>query len=716
MVVEPGATLNIANPSILFLTASTFENEGTVLWTGAGLLAVGSGAVITNGAGALFDAQNSAQFAYQGGAACRFDNAGTFRKELSPGTTTFSSGMPLNNYGIVDLQSGTLLCNDILLNDGEVSLAAGATNRLPVGGSASGSFSASAGALVDWTGGTFTLNPGAQLNDAGLYRINGATLTFNPDVVVQDLDVLAGTLGGNSTVTVSGVMNWTSGTMSGSGRTVVAPGATLNLANPGSLLLNSRTIENEGTIIWTGEGLLEVFSGTVITNGAGALFDAQNAAQLAYQSGAACRFDNAGTFRKELNPGTTTFSTGLPLNNYGIVDLQSGTLLCNDILVNNGTVSLAGGTTNQLAGGGSASGSFTAPATALVNWTGGTFMLNPGAQINGNGNYRITSGTVAFNTNVAVQNLNLAGTLNGTGAVTVNGTMNWSDEATMSGSGRTVIAPGAILNLTNSGTMLLTSRTLENGGTVLWTNDSTLGVTSAVITNRAGALFNVQNAAAILYYGGSATRFDNAGTFRKLLNPGATTFDSAVNFNNYGTLDIQKGLVVANGGYASGSAALLNCVLGGTTAGSGYGQLQVAGTVALNGALSVVLTNGYAPATNDSFTLLTAGTRTGTFASFSYPSNQVTMQLSNTASSVIVRVTGVAPPAPLLLSPLLSGANVLLTWTAVSNITYRLEFNPDLTSSNWNALSGDVLGLSNTASKIDALTPSNRFYRVQVLP
>jgi len=174
-----------------------------------------------------------------------------------------------------------------------------------------------------------------------------------------------------------------------------------------------------------------------------------------------------------------------------------------------------------------------------------------------------------------------------------------------------------------------------------------------------------------------------------------------------------------SGGYASASNALLNCGIGGTTAGTNYAQLQVSGSVALNGTLSINLNNNYIPTTNDSFTVLTAGTRNGAFSSFSYPSNQVTMQLSNTTNSVIVRVTGVAasPPPPPLLFPLtFSGTNALLTWTAVSNVTYRLEFNPDLTPSNWNAIPGDVLGLSNTASKLDTLTPSNRFYRVQVLP
>ncbi|MFI5382138.1 MAG: hypothetical protein ACHRHE_22815, partial [Tepidisphaerales bacterium] len=55
--------------------------------------------------------------------------------------------------------------------------------------------------------------------------------------------------------------------------------------------------------------------------------------------------------------------------------------------------------------------------------------------------------------------------------------------------------------------------------------------------------------------------------------------------------------------------------------------------------LSVNFANGYLPTINDSFTLLTAGTRNATFGSFSYPATLVTMQLSNTPTSVVVLVS-----------------------------------------------------------------------------
>jgi hypothetical protein len=81
-----------------------------------------------------------------------------------------------------------------------------------------------------------------------------------------------------------------------------------------------------------------------------------------------------------------------------------------------------------------------------------------------------------------------------------------------------------------------------------------------------------------------------------------------------------------------------------------------------------------------------------------------------------VLVTGAATPRPVLLPPHISGTNVTLSWTAISNLTYRLEFNPDLAPSNWSALPGDITSSGNQASKLDSLTPSNRFYRVRQLP
>ena len=77
----------------------------------------------------------------------------------------------------------------------------------------------------------------------------------------------------------------------------------------------------------------------------------------------------------------------------------------------------------------------------------------------------------------------------------------------------------------------------------------------------------------------------------------------------------------------------------------------------------------------------------------------------------------ITAPAPTILSLAVAGPpNVVITWSAVSNGTYRVQYQPVLGTTNWTDLIGDVTATGNTASKNDTRTSTNRFYRVQVLP
>ena len=543
-------------------------------------------------------------------------------------------------------------------------------------------------------------------------------------------------LSGSGTLTVTGTFDWLNGVVRGNGRTIIAPGATLNIPGPADLFLFERTLENRGTILWTG-GNLGAGNAT-ISNAPGALFEVGHAAGLNFTAQQGSRFDNAGTFRKSLSAGTTTIFGGMTFNNSGRVEIGAGTL--------------------HLLGGGTSSGVFDVPAGTTLN-LGGNQNLSVGSSITGQGNLTVSSGptiTLAGLVNVsgthtfsggtvnltgnyistnntvlisggvanfngtgivlpAVLNLSGSGTLSGTGTVTITSLMNWAG-GVMSGSGRTIISPGATLNIPGPSDVFLSTRRLENDGTILWTGGN-FGVSAAVITNRTGALFETRHAGTLNHALQSGSRFDNAGIFRKSLSAGTTTIFNGMVFNNLNRVEIASGILTVNGGYGSSSNALLHCAIGGTTVGTGYGRLQVAGTVNLNGALSVDLINGFIPAINDSFAVLTAGTRNGTFSSFFYPSNAVTMQLSNSLNSVIVHVNDVLViPQPMFLPPEVSGLDIRLMWTAISNTTYRIEFKSDLNSTNWDALPGNVTSLSNVASKVDVLAPTNRFYRLRTIP
>jgi hypothetical protein len=77
-------------------------------------------------------------------------------------------------------------------------------------------------------------------------------------------------------------------------------------------------------------------------------------------------------------------------------------------------------------------------------------------------------------------------------------------------------------------------------------------------------------------------------------------------------------------------------------------------------------------------------------------------------------VTGTAPTIQSITN---SGGNVLITWSALSNATYQVQYSPTLPGTNWQNLVPDVTATNVTASAVDS--PGNvtqRYYRVMVVP
>jgi hypothetical protein len=710
-VISSSATLHIDSPSFMFITSYTLDNGGSVFWSSGTITTTG---VITNEPGALFQIQTPASL-FSGGGSPRFDNAGTVRITGS-GTTSFSF-VPFNNYSDTQIQGGTLQING--LNNGTMEVPAGATLSI-----AYGAFNASAGSSIIGAG-NFTVTADASATLSGLLNVSG-THTFSGGfaelngnyvctnntmiisggiasfdgtglVAPSTLTLSSGTYGGSNVVTVGSVMNWTGGSLSGTGRTVIPPAATLNIASASTLFMTTYTLDNGGTALWSG-GTIGMIGG-VITNEAGALFQIQSPASIAYDGGSP-RFDNTGTVRTT-GSGTTLFANG-NFNNYNDTQIQGGTLQIDGGL-NNGKMEVLAGATLSLG-----SGTFNASPASSITGAGNFTVIAASATLSGllnvsgthtfsggfaelNGNYICTSntmilsdGTASFDGTgtVAPSTLTLSsGSLGGSNVVTVGSAMIWTG-GSMSGTGRTVISPEATLTIANPSFLTITTRTLDNAGTTVWTGAGSIVLSGAVITNRLGALFNAQNSSPI-FFGGGAPRFDNAGLFRKSFSSGTNTIDS-VTFSNYGTVDIQTGVLAANGGYASSSNAVLNCAIAGTVPAANYGQLQVSGSVTLRGTLSVNLTNNYVPTTNDSFAVLTAGALNGTFANFIYPSNEVSMISSNTATSVIVRAMNIlALPQGLLWQPQFSGGNFSFGFQTISNQSYTIQENTNASTTNW---------------------------------
>lgn len=74
-------------------------------------------------------------------------------------------------------------------------------------------------------------------------------------------------------------------------------------------------------------------------------------------------------------------------------------------------------------------------------------------------------------------------------------------------------------------------------------------------------------------------------------------------------------------------------------------------------------------------------------------------------------------PAPFITSIRRVGTNVVLQWTAISNTSYLVQFRDSLSATvNWANLGTKVLARGATAAHTNAMTTSNRFYRVCLVP
>src|SRR4029079_4929080 len=149
-----------------------------------------------------------------------FNNAGTFKKSAGACTTTV--GGQFANAGTVALQPGTTTFNGFGQNPGATgggtwAVAAAATRAS--GGSApalgAGASVSGAGAMLV-TQGTLTLGGAYSLPRT---TVQGGRVNFDAPATTTTLSLANATLGGGGNVTVTGLLTWTSGTMTGTGTT-----------------------------------------------------------------------------------------------------------------------------------------------------------------------------------------------------------------------------------------------------------------------------------------------------------------------------------------------------------------------------------------------------------------------------------------------------------------------------------------------------------------
>jgi hypothetical protein len=428
---------------------------------------------------------------------------------------------------------------------------------------------------------------------ANQVSLAGGTLSISGQgATIASFQQQGGSLAGIGAITITGGANFT-GTdiQSGRGTTILQGPTTINAAlTP----IGGRTIENQGTVTWTG-GFWQPDNAT-FRNDPRAVLNVAGGPGINNAKGSN-RFVNAGTLN--------------------VADGKSGSTVIYAPLTNIGTVSVASGTLNLSGGGTSSASAFSVAAGATLGFGIGfpyngpvadsTFTMT-GGSLNILGKINIYGGTLDLSAakivNLGAQGLSVGavfggelklGTQNATaGSVTLNFDGIIDGTGTLTITGATTFLGGGE---TGAGTTLLTGhskvisvlnlsggRILENR-TVLDLSGNT-NLNDATIRNDAGATLRTHQIVASFGSTASDTVI-NAGTFE--IDSNAVDAWVSATLVNTGTLSIGKDsltLLGANdvlGGTITGAGSvLLGSVPGSTLMSATVGNLKIAGGATLS--------------------------------------------------------------------------------------------------------------------------------------
>ncbi len=424
---------------------------------------------------------------------------------------------------------------------------------------------------------------------SGLLDIAAVSSAFN------DFTLAGSALTGGGDLTVFGEFNWSSGVMSGSGKTIIPEGGHGDLSGPAVKLLG-RTLENAGTLEYSGATFLFGPSAGApgkLDNLAGGVFDITGGGNILQNNvNSEHEIKNAGVFRKTTNGATST--VGIPIDNSGSFDVQTGTVAVSAPFALGGSINVAGGALN-LSGGGSAQGFFVLTAGA-VNLTGGTFTLQNGTTGLGSGILILAGGALSVDSGSSASVLKLTqrrGTISGDGALTVTGAFTWAG-GPMIGAGKTVVGAGATGMISGANSKFL-GRTLENRGTLSYTGSGVrFGIAggNGVISNMGGSVFNLNGDGDFDVSLGGSHLITNSGTMNRF-GSGGTSIGAGITVLNMGAVNLNAGTLSITETYTQTLGT--TTVTAGTTFSAIGGCVQSAGLIHLSGgtlAANVTLNGG----------------------------------------------------------------------------------------------------------------------------
>ncbi len=520
--------------------------------------------------------------------------------------------------------------------------------------------------------------PGSS--DAAMLNSN-ATITIDTgDATVGDFIQSNGTVTGSKTLNIIGGFSWNGGTQTGSGKTQPGAESSTVLGGP------SKTLDTR-TLFMQGSGSSNATSLLVLNNSAklqvGGLFEILNTTP--FQSGAnggVIEVRPEGTLRKS-SATSTTIPAGLIFTENGLLEVLGGTFS----VLSGGSATdaifrvMPGNTLNfNSTAGFSLTNSVLFEGGGTVALIGGSLSGNSAnVSVSANTTFAISGGTFVANTNSFVSNGPLqwsGGSLTGFGTWGINGPFDISGNAVKTLSQLELnIAPTSTASWNGTGNIsVLQNAAINIAGTV-----QILSGLDVLDGDGSNSVMNVFPTGTFLKDGGGTSELQiaiSSDGFVRSLNGGTLQFSKTFTENG-GSLSVGSGSFIAatnplqiNAGLVSGTGTITGSLINsggivspgngpnsagiltitgdysqgndgelfieaqGTTAGSGYDQLQVGGTTSLARKLSFVTFNGYNAVAPANFNVITStGAISGTFPVTNLPPNGT---VSYTANSVNV--------------------------------------------------------------------------------
>jgi hypothetical protein len=477
---------------------------------------------------------------------------------------------------------------------------------------------------ITWTGAA-----GSSWHAAGSWdrsRVPG----FGDNVVIPDLPGTSSVTysSGSTTVdrlTTNETLNLTGGTLD----IATASSSTKGMSLAGGTLTGTGNLDISGGFSWS----LGTMSGTGVTTiGPGVSWTAATSA-------------NCTLSRTLVNQGILTRNTAnrsVVVNSPGIFRNVSGAT-CR---IGNNQANFTG------------TGQFRNEAGALLHNTALSSIVTCGV---------LNSGTVRVNSGTGLEFTNLldlvGGTLGGGGTYDLKGILSFPSAVIQNGA--TILLSGGPAGLFGDGSDALRNlnQNLPSGSiriaqskvqsfNALVTNLGFIDVDSAGVANFNAGL---QQAGGQLRNNLSTVTVSPALTIQQgVLTGGGTIVGNVVNEATLAT-GSSPGRLRIEGNYTQAPGASWLVELGGLTPATQYDQLEITGAASLAGSLTVSNINGFVPAPGDSFRILTAGSRTGTFANVTLPAQPACMTTSYGAAGVTVAACpagGVGPDGGTVSGPL----------------------------------------------------------------